>query len=181
MRVEVEYCARFPWAGGRHPWLDALVETPLRLFGIESKRFEPYRDAKRAILSTAYDRPVWGEAMRPFEDMRDRLRSNARQFEFLDAAQLVKHAFGLVTDSKRRSKAVALVYLFAEPRLLHGKPIGAAAFTRHRQEIAEFSAGVAGAAVAFHAVSYREWLTTWPPHPPHVARHARAVLQAFEP
>ncbi len=22
--VEVEYCARFPWAGGRHPWLDAL-------------------------------------------------------------------------------------------------------------------------------------------------------------
>ena len=26
-QVEVEFCARFPWSGGRHPWLDALVES----------------------------------------------------------------------------------------------------------------------------------------------------------
>ena len=25
-QVEVEYCARFPWTGGKHPWLDAWVE-----------------------------------------------------------------------------------------------------------------------------------------------------------
>src|SRR4051812_13649610 len=24
-RVEVEFCARLPWSGGRHPWLDAAV------------------------------------------------------------------------------------------------------------------------------------------------------------
>ena len=42
--VDVEYCARFPWNGGRHPWLDAVVETDRHLIGVESKRFEPYRD-----------------------------------------------------------------------------------------------------------------------------------------
>src|SRR5687768_129276 len=25
--IEVEYCARFPWSGGRHPWLDAVIRT----------------------------------------------------------------------------------------------------------------------------------------------------------
>jgi hypothetical protein len=29
--VDVEFCARFPWSGGRHPWLDAaqrLLDCP---------------------------------------------------------------------------------------------------------------------------------------------------------
>lgn len=44
---------RFPWAGGRHPWLDAAVETERYLIGVESKRFEPFRDAKSVRLSDA--------------------------------------------------------------------------------------------------------------------------------
>src|SRR5262245_18051462 len=52
--VDVEYCARFPWRGGRHPWLDAVVETATQLIGIESKRFEPYRDEKTVSFSDAY-------------------------------------------------------------------------------------------------------------------------------
>ena len=43
-RVEVERQMRFPWRGGCHPWLDAAVETPTCLIGVESKRFEPFRD-----------------------------------------------------------------------------------------------------------------------------------------
>jgi len=39
--VDVEYCARFPWTGGKHPWLDAVIETDQHLIGVESKRFEP--------------------------------------------------------------------------------------------------------------------------------------------
>src|SRR5437899_4884265 len=53
--VDVEYCPRFPWRGGRHPWLDAIVETEGQLIGIESKRFEPYRDRKQTALSSAYN------------------------------------------------------------------------------------------------------------------------------
>lgn len=68
--VDIEFRARFPWAGGRHPWLDAIVQTPRRLIGIESKRFEPFRDAKSVSLSAAYDRPVWGANMKGYERMR---------------------------------------------------------------------------------------------------------------
>jgi hypothetical protein len=122
-RVEVEYCARFPWSGGRHPWLDAMVETNRQLIGVESKRFEPFRDRKKVSLAAAYDRPVWGDNMAAFEAMRDQLRSGERTFEYLDAAQLVKHAFGLVTDAARRGRAPLLLYLFAEPASLAGRPL----------------------------------------------------------
>lgn len=73
--VDVEFCARFPWRGGRHPWLDAVVQTPTALIGIESKRFEPFQDVKTVRLSEAYNRPVWGDNMQGYERMRDRLRS----------------------------------------------------------------------------------------------------------
>lgn len=74
-RVDVERQMRFPWRGGRHPWLDAAVETQMHLVGVESKRFEPFRDAKSVNLSAAYDRDVWGGRMAPFTRMRDRLRA----------------------------------------------------------------------------------------------------------
>jgi hypothetical protein len=75
--VDVECCARFPWSGGRHPWLDAVIETPTALIGVESKRYEPFSDTKSVSLSDAYDRDVWGNRMKPFEQVRDLLRSGA--------------------------------------------------------------------------------------------------------
>jgi hypothetical protein len=50
--------------------------------------------------------------MRPFEAMRDALRAGREEFQFLDAAQLTKHAFGLITDGKRKRKAPTLLYIF---------------------------------------------------------------------
>lgn len=178
--VDVEYCARFPWSGGRHPWLDAVVETETHLIGVESKRFEPFRDKKTVSLAAAYDRPVWGDHMSPYDRMRDALRSGAEAFEYLDGAQLVKHAFGLVTDGARKRKQPVLVYLFAEPALLHGKPISSKNFASHRKEIVRFSHLVAGAAVKFHALSYRDWLKVWPLNGP-VAAHRLAVTKHFQP
>jgi len=180
-RVEVEYCARFPWEHGRHPWLDAFVETDREIVGVESKRFEPYRDHKPVTLSRAYNLKVWGTNMAPFEAMRDALRSGRETFALLDATQLVKHAFGLVTEGKRTNKVPSLVYLHAEPATLGGKPIPAAAHSRHREEIARFAAAVQGAEVAFHSLSYREWLATWPAPPDERGAHARAVIDSFTP
>ncbi len=37
--VEVEAEMRFPWTGGRHPWLDAAITTATTLVGVESKRY----------------------------------------------------------------------------------------------------------------------------------------------
>ena len=58
--LKIEQTVRFPWSGGRHPVLDALVTTPSAVIGIESKRFEPFRGNKIAQLSDAYWRPGLG-------------------------------------------------------------------------------------------------------------------------
>ena len=180
IQVDIEYCARFPWRGGRHPWLDAAVVTATHLVGIESKRFEPYRDRKTVSLSDAYDRPVWGTQMGPFEQMRDRLRSGEERFEFLDAAQLAKHAFGLVTQAAKRQLKPVLVYVYAEPAIRDGRQIDPAQFAQHRAEITHFANAVAGAEVAFTAVSYRDWLASWPSDG-EVAIHGQNVLKRFAP
>lgn len=179
-QVDIEYCARFPWSGGRHPWLDAAVITKTHIVGIESKRFEPYRDRKSVSLSEAYDRPVWGNRMGPFEQLRDQLRSGAERFTFLDAAQLVKHAFGLVTEAGKLQLKPVLVYLYAEPAMRDGRLIEPAQFAQHRSEIDRFANLVASAEVSFAALSYREWLVTWPTDGD-VAFHERNVVEVFAP
>lgn len=140
-------------------WLDCAVITATHLIGIESKRYEPFRRGKPAVFSDAYWRDVWGEEMGAFLAMRDHLRVAPSHFAHLDAAQLVKHAFGLRTEAKRRGLRAALVYLFAEPeRWPNGKRIEAADRARHRVEIQAFARDVAGAEVAFAHLSYREMI-----------------------
>jgi len=107
-------------------------------------------------LSLADDRPVWHDQMGPYEIIRDRLRSRSVRFEFLDAAQLVKHAFGLVTEGRRKRKRPYLVYLLAEPAECAGRAIDNSRRLGHRKEIASFATAAAGAEVAFAATSYRE-------------------------
>jgi hypothetical protein len=179
--VDIEYCARFPWAGGRHPWLDAWAETPEAVIGIESKRFEPFRGQTKATLSPAYDRRVWHDRMGPFEALRDTLRSADEHFRFLDAVQLVKHAFGLVTEGRRKNKRPYLVYVFAEPHEYDGHTIPETDRRAHREEISRFAADVRGAEVGFGAMSYREWMETWPSLDPELLAHRAAILERFHP
>lgn len=176
--IAVERCLRFPWRGGRHPWLDAVVETDHHLIGIESKRFEPFRDAKTVSLSSAYDRPLWGDQMGPFESVRDALRSAECRYEHLDAAQLVKHAFGIVTQARKLGKAPVLFYVFAEPAKRAGRTIPNSALQRHRFEIADFAGRVSGAEVRFASSSYGEWLSTFSGAS---AAHAQALADTFSP
>ena len=176
--LEIECCARFPWRGGTYPWLDAAVLTATHLIGIESKRFEPFRDRKSPGFSPAYDRPVWAPDMQRHGRLRDALRSGALRPRHLDAAQLVKHAYGLVTDARRLSRAPMLVYLYAEPASRGGRPIPPDDHARHRAEIADFAARVAGDEVVFAAASYRDWLRTASGP---AAVHAAAVIGRFAP
>ncbi|MGI4978064.1 MAG: hypothetical protein ACRYG6_14085 [Janthinobacterium lividum] len=106
------------------------------------------------MLSPAYDRPVWGPRMERLGLVRDALRSGTLRPRHLDAAQLVKHAFGLVTEARRFARTRVL----AEPAALRGQPIPPADHARHRVEIADFAARVAGDEVLFTAASCREWL-----------------------
>ena len=182
--LSIEAELRFPWSGGRHPFLDCLVETPSALIGIESKRFEPYRSS----LSDAFWRPVWGEHMGGYEGVRDRLRDNpAGGFAHLDAAQLLKHALALRSEIHRlepRKFKPILFYLYAEPEVwpANGKAIDEQAKARHREEIDAFGTAVADDEVSFVSCAWRDLLDSWTSQPDsRIRAHAQAVRARFSP
>ena len=186
--LDLEVTIRFPWSGGRHPVLDCVVATRSALIGIESKRFEPFRSKSPPSLSDAYWRPVWGERMKGFEGVRDALRDDPACYSRLDAAQLFKHAFALRTAVHRRREYLGLTpilyYLFAEPGIWPrtGEPVDAGSKSRHRQEIEQFAAAVAGDEVRFVACSYRQLLASWARHAgSSIHAHAEAVAERFSP
>lgn len=161
--VQLEVTVRFPWSGGRHPCLDALITTSDWLIGIESKRYESWRGHKPAAMSNAYWRPVWGERTKGYERVRDGLRDRAFGFRHLDAAQFVKHAFGLRTAvHSGHGSAAILVYVYAEPVVwLDGRWIDEAAFLEHREELRIFSEAVVADEVRFVPLAYRDLFGSW--------------------
>jgi hypothetical protein len=164
--VSLETTLQFPWHAGRHPCLDVLVTADRAVFAIESKRFEPFRERQPASFSKAYWRRVWGECMDGYEFARDILSGSNTIFARLDAAQLVKHAFGLRTavhsEPGLRGKMPILVYLYAQPRVWpDGREIPQEHRDAHSNEIARFAKCVAGSEVAFHPISYAELLSAW--------------------
>ena len=62
--LAIEKEVRFPWRGGKHPWLDILITTWSALIGVESKRYEPFDIKGSNPLSDAYWRPVWGDRLK---------------------------------------------------------------------------------------------------------------------
>jgi hypothetical protein len=118
------------------------------------------------------------------------------QFERLDAAQLVKHAFGLRTAvqprAKHAGKRPVLFYLYAEPESWPGRKRSVPLEGRiaHRREIVAFSDVVAGNEVVFHSCSYSELLAdwcratiwmSWAAQPNHLIRaHAAALMERFD-
>lgn len=186
--LTLEAEVRFPWSGGRHPVLDGLATTRSALIGIESKRFEPYRARKAPSLSEAYWRPEWGEFMNGYQSIRDGLSNEPKLYSHLDAAQLFKHAFALRTAVHRQGAynglTPVLYYVYAEPEVWpkDGKPVDDGAKTRHRQEIASFTAAVAGDEVIFISCPYRRLLDAWRRQNDGSIRvHADAVSERFSP
>ncbi len=165
--LTIEATVRFPWSGGRHPVLDCLVTTPSALIGIESKRFEPFREHAAAVFSEAYSRPVWGDRMKGYERVRDSLRDDAHHYRFLDAAQLVKHAFALRTEVHRpgahRELKPILFYVYAEPDFWPktGRRVDGTDKAGHRVEIVQFARLVEGDEVVFVPCSWRRLLGAW--------------------
>jgi len=179
LRVEVEAEMRFPWKGGRHPWLDAAVTTATTLVGVESKRYEPFRPAKAAVFSEAYDSRDWGAGMAAFDAVRGALSGGRLAYRHLDAVQLVKHAYGLRTQGEKRGVGAVLVYLHAAPATwANGKPVDPAAIRAHGAEVADFAARVKGTAVTFVPLRWAELLAQWAAVPA-LAGHAAAITARF--
>ena len=141
--------------GGRAPNLDLVLSGPSRVTGIESKLTE-FLTRHRARFSPAYAEQIRDQRRESgyFHEML-RLIDAPDSYQHLDAAQLIKHAFGLARTFPDQD--VALVYLFWKP----ANPDDHGAFARHREEIAAFARRVAGSTPAFHAMSYPELWAFW--------------------
>ncbi len=177
VRLEVEM--RFPWAGGRHPWLDVGIVTPTTLIGVESKRYEPFRPGKAVSFAEIYGRTVWGEPMARYTKLRDDLLSGDVRFNSLDAAQLVKHAYGIRTRAEKRATGAVLVYLYAEPvTWASGKAVDPERIALHRAEIARFGTIVAGDDVVFAPLRWADLLNQWE-EVTALARHVAAIRERF--
>ena len=188
LSLTLEAVIRFPWSGGRHPVLDCLVTTMSALIGIECKRFEPYRNKSPASFSDAYWRSVWGQRMNGYEHIRDALRENGHLYSYLDAAQLVKHAFALRSEVHRPRRHYGLkpilFYVYAEPEIWpgSGRRVTNNEKQEHRDEIARFAEDVAGDEVTFLACSYRRILEIWLDESDQGIRtHAEAVIERYSP
>ncbi len=177
--VELEAEMRFPWSGGRHPWLDVGIETATTLIGVESKRYEPFRPGKQSGFSEVYDRPVWGEKMSRYTALRDDLVAGRMGYDTLDAVQLIKHAYGLYTQGQKRARGAVLVYLYAEPPVwASGKAVSAERIALHRQELADFADRVTGDNVTFVPLHWVDLLGQWQKQPA-LADHVAAVKERF--
>jgi hypothetical protein len=183
-KVDLENQLQFPWPGGYHPWLDVVVTTERALIAIESKRYEPFRDKKTIVFSKSYLRPVWGTAMAAYEKMRDDLMSDKRHFNYLDAAQLVKHAFGLRTQANKVGKAAKLLYLYAEPKAYpDGRPIIETNIGAHRSEVQTFASDITAnhSDVEFFSLTYADLLRDWAASANEELRmHASAISKRFD-
>lgn len=139
----------------RPPHLDVLLSGVDGVVGVESKLIE-YLSGETAEFSDAYDKQIRDERREQgyFEEM-GRLKNAPDSYACLNAAQLIKHAFGLARTFSGRN--ATLLYLYWEPANPDRDPV----FADHRREIAEFADRVAGSTPRFKAMSYPELWAEW--------------------
>jgi hypothetical protein len=139
--------------GGTAPHLDLLAEGDFPV-AVESKCTE-WMNPKQAIFSPSYDklRPSHGHL--PWFEQMLQLREAPNRYQFLDAAQIIKHAFGLF--SCYRTTEVRLVYLYWEPRNAEDWK----ECRQHRAEADDLAAKVGQTTVRLFSMSYRELWAEW--------------------
>ncbi len=139
----------------RAPNLDVVCQSPDQVLGIESK-FTEYFHRKKPKFSAAYEAEIIDERRGHawFREMV-RLQETPNAYGRLDAAQLIKHAFGLAHSYS--GAEVILVYLYWEPEMPFAHPL----FQQHRNEIAEFSDRIAGSGPRFVALNYQSLWHEW--------------------
>lgn len=153
----LEFEARCPngLARATPPNLDVLLKRGDEIVAIESKCLE-YLRVKEAKFSSRYDELVasgdhddgWITAYRAL------VREPGR-YRYLDAAQLVKHYFGL--KHTYPDSAVTLLYLYWEPEGVAGRLV----FQAHRDEVADFASLVGLGAIRFRAMNYLDLWGKW--------------------
>ena len=162
---------------GKPPNLDVVLEGTNGVIGIESKFMETIGRHK-AEFKPAYDADLQGARRETpwFREMQ-RLVADGETYRWLNASQLVKHAFGLAFSFPHRP--TTLVYLFWEPRNATAYRL----FAEHRAELARFAEAVSGGEPNFVWLSYPElwsWWSSLPDKPVALAVHVNSLRGRYE-
>jgi hypothetical protein len=160
---------------GTPPHLDFLGETiGSDIVAGESKATE-YLQEHPTVFPPSYDSVSWLKCVSPYIAMMRQLKEIPSTFLYVDAAQLVKHAFGLSTNFGDRE--LVLMYLFWEPANHNCYR----EFGLHREELQRFCTSVNSSSVAFAWKSYpelwREWSQddqTW------LRQHSKRLLDRYD-
>ncbi len=159
---------------GTPPNLDVLIEKSGHVVGIESKCTE-YVSRHTARFSPSYERNI-RDARREsgwFQEML-RLIREPRAYAWLDAAQLLKHAFGLMHCFPNRR--LTLLYLYWEPRNADDYPL----FEEHRREVRALAERIGDARVALEAMPYNDlWLSWDEAGPPWLRNHVQDLRARY--
>lgn len=146
--------AKFPTGlGGETPHLDALAEGSATA-AIESKCTE-WMKPKIAEFRPSYDRLEASHGHSPWFDLIGEFRGQPACYQFLDAAQLVKHALGLLRHYGKNE--VRLIYVYWEPSNAADWP----ECRLHRAEAEDLATRVTQCTVRLHPMSYRELWDEW--------------------
>lgn len=152
--LRFEYQPRRYPVGPRSPNFDILLTLASgHRVAIESKFTEPFRaPGEDALLSGKYfpeGDELWSRVgLGRVQEVASRL---AARWQYLDAAQLVKHMLGLASESEA---SATLLYLWYDTGLDDA--------LRHREEVAKFAAQVAGERIAFVSCTYQEAFARMP-------------------
>ena len=140
---------------GTSPNLDVLIERADRVVAIESKCTE-HLSTHTARFAASYEIRIL-DTRRESAWFREMLRliEAPRAYRCVDAAQLIKHALGLMHGYHDRR--VTLLYLYWEPLNAGDYPV----FEEHRSETAAFGERVAGSDLAFEAMTYNDLWSSW--------------------
>jgi hypothetical protein len=150
----LQFEAVFPTGlGGTPPHLDMFAAGPGPV-AVESKCLE-YLTPKPPIFSPSYDTLTDVRRDSPWFRMIDLLRREPARFRYVDAAQLVKHALGLMRSPVAEN--VTLLYLYWEPLNYLEFP----EFQPHRQEIASIQALLQGARPPLRSTTYAKMWEDW--------------------
>ena len=139
--------------GGTPPHLDLVAYGPAPI-AVESKCLE-YLTPKTPVFSRSYDTITDARRDSPWFGLIDLLRADPERYRYLDVAQLVKHALGLMRAPFIED--VTLLYLYWEP-LNHAD---FAEFQSHREEIASLQTGLECAKPPMRSITYAEIWGDW--------------------
>lgn len=155
---------RFEWKletglGGTPPNLDFVATSGTSILAVESKFLETL-NPKKPEFADSYDDAFANCGCSVLDSAYRSIQKGESSFYYLNAAQLLKHALGVIHYSSSAGQPVSdrtLGYIFWEPEN-HSK---LEPYLTHREELASFETLIEGSKVNFLSMNYKSLWKAW--------------------